>query len=83
MLPIVFGYKGFPAQSVWKIFQIVCMTSLLRGAAARQLAYAAEKASCSIWNSAWPNWKPGITSSALARMARPRVELSGGNIATT
>ena len=83
MLRIVVGYRGFPAQSVWKIFQIVGMTSLLQGAAARQLAYAAEKASWWIWNSEWPNWKPGITSSALASMARPRVELSGGNIAIT
>ena len=60
LLPVEVGCRGFPAQSVWKLFQTVGMTPSLRRTAVRQLAEAAEKASCWVWNRREePNWKPG------------------------
>ena len=46
LLPVYVGCRGFAAKSVSKLFHTVGMTSSFRRTAVRQLAEAAEKASC-------------------------------------
>lgn len=43
LFPVEVRYWGFPAQSMWKLFQTLVIMSTVRGAAVRQLAPAAEK----------------------------------------
>ena len=55
--PVEVGCRGFPAQSVWRMFSAVGVTGQNRRAAIKKLGQAAEKASCWIWmkrdNSSW------------------------------
>ena len=46
LFPVEIGCRGFPAQSVWKLMTALGMISSARETAVRQLAEAAEKASC-------------------------------------
>ena len=60
LFPVDVGCRGFPAQSVWKLFHRLGMCGRARKAAVRRLSEAAERASCWLWHSREDLcWKPG------------------------
>ncbi|XP_063420791.1 uncharacterized protein LOC134706007 [Mytilus trossulus] len=57
--PVEVGCRGFPAQSVWRLFSAVGVTGRQRRTAIQKLGQAAEKASCWIWMKRdSSSWKP-------------------------
>ncbi|XP_063435804.1 uncharacterized protein LOC134716731 [Mytilus trossulus] len=57
--PVEVGCRGFPAQSVWRLFSAVGVTGRQRRTAIQKLCQAAEKASCWIWMKRdSSSWKP-------------------------
>lgn len=52
------GCRGFPAQSVWKMFQKLGVKGQQRRAAVRKLGERAERSSCWLWHRREdPEWK--------------------------
>ena len=59
VLPVEVGARGFPAQSMWRMYQKIGMTGTKRKAAIKLLANAAERASCWLWfRREEPSWRP-------------------------
>ena len=49
VLPVVFGCRGFPAQSMWSTLRILGVTGQKRKEAIQNITQATEKASCWLW----------------------------------
>ena len=59
LFPVEVGARGFPAQSVWRMFHKIGVTGTKRKAAIKRLAEAAERASCWLWcKREAPTWSP-------------------------
>ncbi|XP_060071428.1 uncharacterized protein LOC132551319 [Ylistrum balloti] len=59
LFPVEVGARGFPAQSVWRMFQKLGLTGAKRKAAIKTLAERAERSSCWLWcRRDEPNWSP-------------------------
>ncbi|XP_060072881.1 uncharacterized protein LOC132552703 [Ylistrum balloti] len=59
LFPVEVGARGFPAQSVWRMFQKLGLTGAKRKAAIKTLAERAERSSCWLWcRRDEPNWNP-------------------------
>ena len=60
LFPVEVGCRGFPAQSVWRMFTAIGLGGRERKMAARRMGEAAEKASCWLWSRREEvSWKPG------------------------
>ncbi|XP_060066953.1 uncharacterized protein LOC132547205 [Ylistrum balloti] len=61
LFPVEVGCRGFPARSVWKMFQALGVVGRTRKMVVRRLAEAAERASCWLWSRREEkDWKPSI-----------------------
>ena len=60
LFPVEVGCRGFPAQSVWRMFQALCVpVGKLRKTSVRRLGEETEKASRWLWNHRQEQmWKP-------------------------
>ncbi|XP_033750531.1 uncharacterized protein LOC117334822 [Pecten maximus] len=59
--PVEVGYRGFPAQSVWRTLSALGLTGLERRRAVQRLAQAAERASSWVWRKREEStWKPTV-----------------------
>ena len=57
--PVEVGCRGFPAQSVWRLFSALGVTRRCRRTAAQKMGQAAEQSSCWIWlKKNTSSWKP-------------------------
>ncbi|XP_019642873.1 PREDICTED: uncharacterized protein LOC109484090 [Branchiostoma belcheri] len=60
LFPVEVGCRGFPAQSVWKLFTAIGVKGKERKVAVRKLGEAAERSSCWLWSRREEScWKPG------------------------
>ncbi|XP_078664128.1 uncharacterized protein LOC144907199 [Branchiostoma floridae x Branchiostoma belcheri] len=50
LFPVEVGCRGFPAQSVWKLFTAIGVKGKERKVAVRKLGEAAERSSCWLWS---------------------------------
>lgn len=65
VLPVEVGCRGFPAQSVWKVFGALGLKGKKRKSSVQALGRAAERASSWLWlRRNDTTWKPAQTSSA-------------------
>ena len=61
--PVEVGVRGFPAQSVWRMFSALGVTGRSRKTSVRKVAQAAERASCWVWTRRdASSWKPTTTT---------------------
>ena len=59
LFPVEVGCRGFPAQSVWRLFKSIGTRGNQRRAAVRRLGEQAERASCWLWHRREDKeWKP-------------------------